>query len=469
MPEVEKNDFSVGSVKKSIVKLAIPLTLAQLINVLYNVVDRIYIGHLAENATNALSGVGLALPIITLITGFANLFGMGGASLASIARGAHEKEKAESIMGTSFTMILITGAVLTAILEIFHEPLLYLVGASADTIGYAKDYLVIYLAGTLFQMLALGMNSFINSQGFAKTGMMTVLIGAGLNIALDPVMIYSLDLGVKGAAIATVISQTVSATWAVSFLFSKKAILRLSLKTMRVNFAYLKKIVGLGLSAFVMNMSTGVVQVVNNVTLAQFGGDVYVGVMTIVNSLREVVYTPLQGLAGGAQPVVGYNYGARRYERVRESVFFMTAVSLAFTMAVWAVILIIPESIIGLFTSDPLLIEAGVPAMHIYFFGLFLAALQFSGQYTFVAVGRSKEAIFFSTLRKFIIVVPLALTLPLIDSIGVTGVFLAEPISSFVASTACYITMYFKVLRPMKRLVSEEKAQPSSVSGEKDG
>ena len=253
---------------------------------MYNVVDRIYIGHLAENATDALSGVGLALPIITLITGFANLFGMGGASLASIARGAHEKQKAASIMGTSFTMILITGAALTALLEIFHEPLLYLVGASDDTIGYAKDYLVIYLAGTLFQMLSLGMNSFINSQGFAKTGMMTVLIGAGLNIALDPVMIFTLDLGVRGAAIATIISQTVSATWSVGFLFSKKAILRLTLKNMRVNFGHLKKIVALGLSAFVMNMSTGVVQVVNNITLGAYGGDVYIGVMTIVNSLR---------------------------------------------------------------------------------------------------------------------------------------------------------------------------------------
>ena len=466
--EVVKNDFSVGSVKKSIVKLAIPLTLAQLINVLYNVVDRIYIGHLEFDSTNALSGVGLALPIITLITGFANLFGMGGASLASIARGAHEKEKAASIMGTSFTMLLLTGAALTALLEIFHEPLLYLVGASDDTIGYAKDYLVIYLAGTLFQMLSLGMNSFINSQGFAKTGMMTVLIGAGLNIALDPVMIFTLNLGVRGAAIATIISQAVSATWAVGFLFSKKAILRLTLKNMRVNFGHLKKIVALGLSAFVMNMSTGVVQVVNNITLGAYGGDVYIGVMTIVNSLREVVYTPLQGLAGGAQPVVGYNYGARRYDRVRQSVFFMTAVSLTFTMIVWAIMLIIPESIIRLFTSDPELIEAGVPAMHIYFFGLFLAALQFSGQYTFVAVGRSKEAIFFSTLRKFIIVVPLALTLPLIESIGVKGVFLAEPISSFVASTACYVTMYFKVLRPMKRLSLGAKPDKSAASDENE-
>ena len=242
MPEVEKNDFSVGSVKKSIVKLAIPLTLAQLINVLYNVVDRIYIGHLAENATDALSGVGLALPIITLITGFANLFGMGGASLSSIARGAKERKKAEGIMGTSFTMLLLTGAVLTVILEIFAEEILYLVGAGENTIGYAADYTRIYLIGTVFQMLALGMNSFINSQGFAKTGMLTVLIGAVLNIALDPLFIFTFDMGVEGAALATVISQVVSATWAVGFLLSKKAIIRLTIKNMRIRWAYLKKI-----------------------------------------------------------------------------------------------------------------------------------------------------------------------------------------------------------------------------------
>lgn len=449
-----KNDFSVGSVKKSIVKLAIPLTVAQLINVLYNIVDRIYIGHLAADSTNALSGVGLALPIITVITGFANLFGMGGASLCSIARGAHERERAEGILGTSFLMVLITGALLTTLLEIFAEDVLYLVGAGAETIGYAKDYLVIYLIGTVFQMLALSMNSFINSQGFAKTGMLTVLIGALLNIALDPVFIFVLNMGVKGAAIATVISQVVSSTWALGFLFSKKAIIRLRPKNIRINFTHLKRIIALGSSAFVMNASTGAVQIVNNVTLAAFG-DIYIGVMTILNSVREIVYTPLQGIAGGAQPVIGYNFGAKCHERVREAIRFLTIVSLAFTMIVWAVILIIPEYVMRAFTPDPELIAAGVPALNIYFFGLFLAALQFSGQYTFVAVGKGKEAIFFSTLRKVIIVIPLACTLPLIPSIGVKGVFLAEPISSFIASTACYITMYFKVYRkfsPAKKI-----------------
>ena len=449
-----RNDFSVGYVKKSIVKLAIPLTVAQLINVLYNIVDRIYIGHLAADSTNALSGVGLALPIITIITGFANMFGMGGASLCSIARGAHERERAEGILGTSFLMVLITGAVLTAVFEIFAEDVLYLVGAGADTIGYAKDYLVIYLIGTIFQMLALSMNFFINSQGFAKTGMLTVLIGALLNIALDPVFIFVMQMGVKGAAVATVISQTASSIWALGFLFSKKAIIRLRPKNIRINFGHLKRIVALGLSAFVMNASTGAVQIVNNVTLAGFG-DIYIGVMTIVNSVREIVYTPLQGIAGGAQPVIGYNFGAKRNDRVREAVRFLTVVSLAFTMIVWAIILIIPEYVMRAFTPDPELIAVGVPALNIYFFGLFLAALQFSGQYTFVAVGKSKEAIFFSTLRKVIIVIPLACTLPLIPSIGVKGVFLAEPISSFIASTACYVTMYFKVYRkfsPAKKI-----------------
>lgn len=452
-----KNDFSVGSVKKSIVKLAIPLTVAQLINVLYNVVDRIYIGHLASDSTNALSGVGLALPIITIITGFANMFGMGGASLCSIARGAHEKERAEGILGTSFVMILIVGAVLTALLEVFAEEVLYLVGAGSETIGYALDYLVIYLIGTVFQMMALGMNSFINSQGFAKTGMFTVLIGAVLNIALDPVFIFVMDMGVKGAAIATVISQVVSATWALGFLFSKKAIIRLRLKNIRINLGHLKKITSLGLSAFVMNASTGVVQIVNNVTLAEYGGDLYIGVMTIVNSIREIVYTPLQGIAGGAQPVIGYNFGANRGERVREAIRFLTLISLCFTMVIWGIILIIPEAVMRAFTPDPALITAGVPALNIYFFGLFLAALQFSGQYTFVAVGKSKEAIFFSTLRKVVIVIPLACTLPLIPSLGVKGVFLAEPISSFIASTLCYLTMYIRVYRKLSPIKLKNK------------
>lgn len=449
MDELNRNDFSTGSTGKHIFSLAVPMTLAQLINVLYNIVDKIYIGHLAVASTDALTGVGLALPVITFITAFANLFGMGGAPLCSIARGAHEDEKAESIMGTSFSMLLICGVLLTSFVEIFHTPILRLFGASDKTMPYAASYLVIYAAGTVFVMISLGMNSFINSQGFGRIGMCTVLIGAVLNIGLDPVFIFGLGMGVRGAALATIISQGVSAVWVLRFLTGKKALLRLSIRAMKISAEHLKKILALGLSGFVMYVSTSIVQVVYNVTLAHYGGDLYVGAMTVLASIREIVYTPLMGLTSGAQPVLGYNYGAGKYDRVRQGIRIMTLACLIFTIAAWALMMLFPHAFIRMFSSDQQMLAAAVPAMHIFFAGLIIESFQFAGQFTFVALGRSREAIFFSTFRKIIIVVPLAIFLPMIGGLGSKGVFMAEPVSNVVSGSLCYLTMYMVVYRKM--------------------
>ena len=448
------NDFSKGSIVSNIMKLAVPMTMAQLINVLYNIIDRIYIGRIPENATLALTGLGLCLPIISMVIAFANLFGMGGAPLCSIERGRGNKEEAELIMGNSFVLMVIFGIGLTVVGLALKKPMLYLFGASDNTYPYADQYISIYLLGSIFVMSGLGMNSFINAQGFGKTGMLTVLIGAILNILLDPIFIFALDMGVKGAALATVISQGISALWVLRFLTGKKALLRLRLAAMRPALEHLKEILALGMSGFVMYISTSIVQIVCNVSLARYGGDLYIGVMTVLTSIREIVYTPLTGLTSGAQPVIGYNYGAKEYARVKQSIRMMTVACLAFTLAAWAAVLLFPHRFIQLFNSEDLMLEAGVPAMHIYFFGLFMAAFQFSGQFTFVALGRSKEAIFFSTLRKLLIVVPLTLILPMVGNLDANGVFLAEPISNFISGAACYATMYFVV---WKRMLSKQE------------
>lgn len=452
-----QNDFSCGSVGKHIISLAVPMTLAQLINVLYNMVDKIYIGHLPEASTDALTGVGLALPIITIITAFANLFGTGGAPLCSIARGAHQDKKAESIMGTSFSMLLIAGIILTVLFEVFHIPLLRMFGASPDTLPYAAGYLAVYLSGTIFVMISLGMNSFINAQGFGKTGMLTVLVGAVLNIILDPIFIFTFNMGVKGAALATVLSQGVSAAWVLKFLTGKKALLRLKLSVMKISPRYLKEITALGLSGFVMYISNSIVQILYNFSLSRYGGDLYVGVMTVLSSVREIVYTPLTGLTSGSQPVLGYNYGAKKYTRVKQGIRIMTLACLGFTIAAWIVIMLFPQAFIHLFNSEQKMLEAGVPAMHVFFLFLIMESFQFAGQFTFVALGRSREAIFFSTFRKLMLVVPLTLILPALSGLGVNGVFWAEPISHLISGSACYLTMYFVVWRRMLSPLSESQ------------
>lgn len=444
------HDFSRGSIAANIMSLAVPMTLAQLINVLYSIVDRIYIGHIPHTSAQALTGIGLCLPIITIITAFANLFGMGGAPLCSIARGGHEEGRAEKVMGNSFSMLLLSGAVLMFICMVFKKPLLFLFGASSATFSYADQYITIYIFGTLFVMTSLGMNNFINSQGFGKIGMLTVLLGAVMNIILDPVLIFGLNMGVKGAAAATIISQGASAVWVLRFLTGKKAELKLSLRAMCPEWKLVREITLLGTSGFVMSVTNGTVQIVCNAVLARSGGDLYVGIMTVINSVREIITMPVTGLTSGAQPVIGYNYGAGCFDRVKSSIKFMSAACMVFSFIVWAVLFFEPEFFLKLFTKESELIINGIPAMRIYFCGIFMMALQFAGQSTYVALNRPKQAVFFSLFRKVIIVVPLTILLPQTAGLGTNGVFLAEPVSNVIGGTACFLTMLVTVWPSLK-------------------
>ncbi len=449
--EAVQNDFSKGSIVKNIINLAVPMTLAQLINVLYNVVDRIYIGRIPGAGSLPLTGVGLCLPILSMVTAFANLFGMGGAPLCSIERGRGNVDEAERIMGNSFAMMVLFGVGLTVLGLVLKRPMLYLFGASDATYPYADQYVTIYLLGSLFVMAGLGMNSFINSQGFGRIGMMTVLLGAVANIILDPIFIFVFHMGVQGAALATIISQFLSAAWIIRFLTGPRTILKLRRSAMKLERRRVLKIMGLGLSGFTMSITNSLVQIVCNATLRDFGGDLYVGAMTVINSIREVVQMPVQGLTNSAQPVMGFNYGAEKYGRVRQAIKFTSAVSIVYTCAIWAGLYFAPGFFIGIFSSEEELLAIGVPAMHIYYFGFFMMSLQMAGQAVFVALGRAKNAVFFSIFRKVIIVFPLTVILPHFWGLGTDGVFLAEPISNFIGGAACYATMLLTVWRELGR------------------
>lgn len=449
MVNAKTNDFSQGSVWKTIVRMAIPITLAQLINILYNIVDRMYIGHIEGAGALALTGLGLCLPVISIVMAFARLSGMGGSPLFSIERGRGDEEEAQKLMGNSFSLLLIFAVVLTVLGEIFLRPILFAFGASNDTIGYAMDYGRIYLAGNLFVLISLGMNGFINAQGYARTGMVTTLVGAVANIILDPIFIFSLDMGVRGAAIATVISQALSAVWVMLFLTGKRAPIRLTLSSMVLRWSRVKRIISLGFSGFVMALTNSVVQVSCNSVLQTYGGDLYVGVMTVINSIREVVTMPVQGLTGAAEPVLGFNYGADKPRRVKTGIRFISVCAFVYSLMVWAMVRLIPEPLISIFNDDPALISAAIPALSLYFMTYFMMALQFAGQSTFVSLGKSKQATFFSIFRKVIIVVPLTLILP--RFIGVDGVFWAEVISNVVGGLCCFGTMYVTVYRRLER------------------
>lgn len=445
------NDFSQGGMARNIIHMAVPMTVAQLINILYNVVDRMYLGRLPGHL--ALTGLGLCLPIISILMGFANLCGMGGAPLCSIHRGRGETDEAERIMGNSFTLLLLFGLSLTGLCLAFRRPILYLFGASDLTFPYANDYLTIYILGTVFVMVGLGMNPFINSQGFSRMGMMTVTVGAVVNIVLDPIFIFGMGMGVRGAALATVISQGCSAVWVLRFLTGRRAILRLRLSALRLHAGRVKRILSLGSSGFAMSMTNSLVQVLCNATLQAWGGELYVGVMTVINSIREVISMPVQGITNGCQPVLGYNYGAGEYRRVRQGIRFTTALTLSYSLVVWLLVLIFPEALIRIFNNEPDLIAAGIPAFRIYFATFFCMSFQFIGQSVFVGLGRSRQAVFFSLLRKAFIVAPLTLLLPALG-LGVDGVFLAEPVSNVVGGLACLLTMYAVVYRPLGKLKS---------------
>ncbi len=467
MQEVKevKNDFSKGPMWQVILKMSIPMMLAQLVNALYNVVDRMYIGHIEHVGAMALTGLGLSMPVISLITAFANLCGNGGGPLCAIARGEGDKEKAERYMGNAFTLLLIIGVLITVLLSVFLNDLLYFLGASEQTFPFASEYLRIYLLGTLFVMISLGMNAFINAQGFAKVGMLTVVLGAVINIVLDPFFILSrgeklfgvltmpfgLGLGIAGAAWATVIAQLCSAVWVLKFLFSKKAILDLGARCMRLRAKTVGKILGLGVTGFVMGVTTGLVQSACNVQLQRYGGDLYVGAMTVINSVKELAFLVVHGLASGAQPVLGFNYGARKYDRVRTGIRFFCIGSLGYAGTVWLLSMTIPGTLIRIFNQDPGLLRVGIPSVRIYFCGFVFMALQSAGQCVFVGLGKAKYAVTFSILRKVVIVLPLVFLLPLIPAMGVNGVFWSEPISDLIGGLACFLTMWFVIYKKLGR------------------
>ena len=430
--------------------MALPMTAAQLVNVLYSVVDRIYLGRLPGSSHLALTGLGVTIPVVSIIMGLANLCGTGGAPLCSICRGHGENEEAENVMGNAFTLLLLLGAGATVFFLALRKPILYLFGASPDTFPYADQYMTIYLCGTIFVMISLGMNPFINAQGFGRMGMITVVIGAALNIVLDPIFIFVMDMGVRGAALATVLSQGVSAAWVLRFLTGRRAILKLRRGCLRLQWRRVRRIISLGLSGFFMNMTNSLVQVVCNATLQSYGGDLYVGIMTIINSLREVFFMPVQGLTNGAQPVMGYNYGAGSYSRVRRSVRFSVGVTVLYASAFWVLAMTAPGLLIRVFNDSPEVVEKGIPALRIYFCLFIPMSLQMAGQAVFVGLGHAKKAVFFSLLRKAVINAPLTVILPV--WMGTTGVFAAEAVSQLVGGLACFLTMYFTVYRPLSRL-----------------
>lgn len=454
-------DFSKGSVTKNIIQVAAPMLVAQVLNLMYNIVDRIYIGRIPGEGLLALGGVGLCFPFITLITAFTNLYGAGGAPLCSIERGRGRPEEAEQIMNTSFYLLVITGVILTVLGSIFCRPILTLFGASDTSLPYALSYMRIYLMGTVFSMIALGMNPFINSQGFANVGMTTIFLGAVTNIVLDPVFIFAFRLGVQGAAWATICSQILSAVFVLRFLTGSRAELRLQIKKERTRISdgisyrikerpslrrkHVLDIIGLGSASFVMQCTNSLVQIACNRMLGAFGGDVYISTMTIINSVRQILDTPVLAIADGASPILSYNYGAGRYDNVKRSIRFVTLSALAYTAVVWVLVLLLPEMFIGIFNKDDSLLTVAVPALHIYFFAFIFQALQYSGQTVFKSLNKKKQAIFFSLLRKVVIVVPLTFLLPYVGNLGANGVFIAEPVSNFLGGSACFLAMVLTV------------------------
>lgn len=424
--------------------MAVPAVAAQLINVLYNIVDRIYIGHIEGYGDLALTGVGITFPIITLISAFSAFAGMGGAPLASIQLGKKNKEGAEQILGNCAGLLVIFSTVLTIAFYIFKTPVLYAFGASEHTIGYAEGYIGIYLIGTIFVQIALGLNTFISAQGESRIAMFSVLIGAVINIALDPIFIFALNMGVKGAALATIISQAVSAIWVLRFLLSDRSIIKLKRKNVRLKPDILKRIAGLGISPFIMQSTESLVSITLNSGLQKYGGDMYVGTMSIMTSVMQLIVIPVQGITQGIQPIISYNYGAGNKKRVKGAVFRMLFVCLAGTLVFAGAAVLKPEIYAGLFTNNEKLAALTCQFMPVYFLGITIFGIQSACQATFLALGQAKVSLVIALLRKVILLVPLAIVLP--KFMGVAGVYRAEPIADIISVTTTVIlfTITFK-------------------------
>ena len=454
---MKRVDFENGTVTGNILEAALPMLVAQILNLLYNIVDRIYIARIAEEGTAALGAVGLCFPLIVIITAFANLFGNGGAPLFAIQRGQKDERKAVAIMNTSFTMVCASAIVLMVVGFLFARPILILFGASDNSLVYALPYMMIYLLGTLPSMVAVGMNPFINAQGYSLIGMCSVAVGAGANLLLDPLFIFGLRFGVCGAAIATVLSQCLSAIFVFYFLTKKSELKVRLLKKNEIAacMGYAKNIISLGMAGFIMQLTNSLVTICCYNVLSVTGGDIYISVMTIVSSVRQLVETPIHAMSEGSSPILSYNYGARRPIRVRKAGMVMGAMILAYSAVIWSIIILEPRPLIRIFSSDAQLIKDAVPALNQYFAAFIFMDLQYMGQTVFKSLNKKKQAIFFSMLRKVFIVVPLTYLMPYALHMGTDGVFLAEPVSNVIGGTLCFATMLITVLPELKRMEKE--------------
>ena len=446
------SELGTAPIGRLLWKLAVPTVVAQLVNLLYNIVDRIYIGHMPDVGRVALTGVGLCFPVSYLISAFAMLVAQGGAPRAAICMGQGNDDAAEEIMGNCFTCLVAAALLLTAAFWAWGEPLLWLFGCSEETIVYALPYMRIYASGSLFVMMALGMNLFVTTQGFTRFSMVTVVVGAVSNIILDPIFIYALDMGVQGAALATVISQAISGIWVVWFLAGGKTKLRLRRRWLRPCARVMLPVLGLGLAPFIMQATEALLNISFNSSLQRYGGDIPVGAMTVASTVMQMVWIPTQGIGQGAQPIISYNYGAGNAQRVRQAFWALLKVSAGFVVVLWALIQLFPQLFIRIFNDSPELLDTAVWSLRLYTASLGLFGIQLSVQQTFMAIGRAKASLFIACLRKVILLIPLIFILPLFFEDKVFAVFLAEPVSDFISVAVSAVTFYFVFRRAMADL-----------------
>lgn len=448
-----KQDMGTGSVKKLMVQMAVPALVGQVINLLYNIVDRIYIGHIPGIGGLALTGVGLFTPILMLLTAFAMLAGAGGAPRAAIAMGQGDKEKAEKIVGNCFTVLLILAVILTAVFYVTMPTLIRWFGGSDSTLPYAVEYGRIYILGSVFVLVVMGMNTFITTQGFAKISMLTTVIGAAINIVLDPIFIFVFNMGVSGAAIATVLSQAVSAVWILKFLTGKKTILRLKLGNMKLQPKIILPCLGLGVSSFIMVSTESILSISFTSSLSRYGGDVAVGAMTVLTSINQLITMPLSGICQGGQPLISFNYGAKKLDRVKEAFFCQFGVCVAYTTVFWLLLMLFPNVFAGIFTSDTALVSYTAWALRIFLAGAFSVGFQISCQQSFMALGQAKNSLLMACLRKLILLIPMIFILPLFFENKAFAVFLAEPVSDIIAAvvtTGLFFRFFGKLLKEGK-------------------
>ncbi len=452
MEIVKENELGTKSIGKLLFNMSLPAIIAQIVNVLYNMVDRMYIGHIPGIGADALTGIGVTMPLIMIISAFAALVSMGGAPRASIMLGKKNKEAAEKILGNCTAALVLVAIILTAVVLLYGEKMLMLFGASDNTIGYALDYMRIYAIGTIFVQLSLGLNAFITAQGFAKTSMLTVTIGAIANIILDPILIFGFNMGVKGAALATIISQAISAIWVVLFLRGNKSLLTIKKKYLKIELKTFLPCIALGLSPFIMQSTESILIIAFNTSLQKYGGDLAVGAMTILSSVMQFSMLPLMGLTQGAQPIISYNYGAENSSRVKHTFILVLKSAFGYSTLLWALAMLFPQLFARIFTSDAQLIEVTISALRIYMAASLLLGIQVSCQQTFIALGNAKASVFLAILRKIILLIPLIFLLPLFMENKVSAVYLAEPIADFLAvtvTTIMFVSQFRKVLREL--------------------